>query len=276
MNSRPDTDSQTAALEFDSASLADTYTSTYAVPMHAPVWEAERTSGKGVMTFDGTNYLVADSSYAMLHDATYQTAALLRDDQPGFLFRFGSKEKYTGLTAIGGDLIYIIKDGENTQKLTAENAYTPGEWFTVSILLSGNTGKLVVNGEIAATETITLDPVDIVTPDAVYTIGDELNGSMDFFRIYTKEVSEPEYYYTAKEEITPEPEQTWYYGDMDKNGMIDVYDLALLKRAVLSGEHYQWSDCDSDGTTGVGDIVAMTRYLHGLPEHGQKGRANIT
>ena len=276
VNSRPYADGQTAALEFDSTALADTYTSTYAMPMNEPVWEEERTSGKGVMTFDGTNDLVADSSYATLHDVTYQTAALLRDDQPGSLFRFGSKEKYTGLTAIGGDLVYTIRDGENVQKLTAENAYTPGEWFTVSVVLSGDACKLVVNGKTAASGAITLDPVDIVTPDAVYTIGEGLNGSMDFFRVYTKEVPEPEYYYTAKEDITPEPEQTWYYGDMDKNGEIDVYDLALLKRAVLAGEHDQWADCDADGTTGVGDIVALTRYLHLLPEHGRTGQANIT
>jgi hypothetical protein len=212
----------------------------------------------------------------MLHDVTYQTAALLRDDQPGFLFRFGSKEKYTGLTAIGGDLVYIIKDGDIIQKLTAENAYTPGEWFTASVMLSGDEGKLVVNGKTAASGAITLDPVDIVTPDAVYTIGEGLNGSMDFFRVFTKEVPEPEYYYTAKEDITSEPEQPWYYGDMDKNAVIDVYDLALLKRAVLAGEHDQWADCDADGTTGVGDIIALTRYLHRLPEHGQTGQANTT
>ena len=53
-------------------------------------------------------------------------------------------------------------------------------------------------------------------------------------------------------------------------------DLALLKRAVLAGEHDQWADCDADGTTGVGDIIALTRYLHGMSEHGQTGQANIT
>ena len=274
VNSRPYADGQTAALEFESSALNDTYTSTYAVPMNAPVWETERTSGKGVMTFDGTNCLAADSSYAMLHDATYHTAALLRDAQAGTLFRFGSKEKSMSLTAMQGNLIFTIKDGENTQKLTAENAYTLGEWFTVSVVLSGDTGKLVVNGKTAASGSITLEPVDIVTPDAVYTIGGAevggLSGSMDFFRVYSKEVAEPEYYYTEKEDI--KSALTGYYGDMDKNNVIDVYDLALLKRAVLAGEHYKWADCDADGTTGVGDVVALTRYLHRLDDYGQTGK----
>ena len=279
VSARPYTDGQTAALEFDSASLADAYTSTYAAPMHKPLWEAERTSAKGTVTFDNTNYLAADSSYAMLHDATYQTAALLRDDQAGYLFRFGNQKSYLGLTALGGSLIFVIKDGETTQKLVAENAYKPGEWFTASVVLSGDEGKLVVNGKTAASGAITLDPVDVVKPDAVYTIGgtagDGLNGSMDFFRVYTKEVPEPEYYYTAKEEIdlTPVQDKPWYYGDMDMSNEIDVYDLALLKRAVLAGSTDKWADCDGDGQTGVGDVIALTRYLHGLQEHGQTGQS---
>ncbi|MCR4644660.1 MAG: hypothetical protein K5695_04530 [Oscillospiraceae bacterium] len=274
--SRPFTDGQMAALEFDSAALTDTYTSTYAVPMEAPVWEAERTSANGVMTFDGSNYLIADSSYAMLHDATYQTAVLLRDD-PAILFRFGSKEKSMTLSAIGGALTFQIKNGDTSEKLTAENAYTPGEWFTVSVVLTGDEGKLVVNGKTAASGTLTLDPVDVVSPDAVYTIGgtaaNGMNGSMDLFRVYDKEVPAPDYYYTAKEDIAP-TQALWYYGDMDSSSEIDIYDLALLKRAVLAGENAPCTDCDADGTLGVGDVIALTRYVHGLPEHGRTGQAN--
>lgn len=279
VSSRPYTDGQTAALEFDSAALADTYTSTYAAPADAPVWEAERTSGKGVVTFDGSNYLIADSAYAMLHDADYQTAVLLRDDQAQTIFRFGGQEKHMSLAAIGGSLVFSINDGSGAQKLTAENAYTPGKWFTVSVILTGDDARLVVNGETAVAGTITIDPADIVTPDAVYAIGGTgsalcMNGSMDFFRVYTKEVAEPEYYYTASEDIdlTPTQDKPWYYGDMDQSNEIDVFDLAYLKRAVLAGEDYQWADCDGNGVTGAGDVVALTRYLHGLPEHGQTGQ----
>ena len=280
VNSRPFADGQRAALEFDSAALTDQYTSNFALAVNTPLWEAERTSGKGVVTFDHDNYLLADSSYAMLHDAEYQTAVLLRDDAANVLFHFGTFKQHMTLSALGGNVIFTINDGSGTQKLIAENAYTPGEWFTVSLLLDGDKGTLRINGKTAASGEITIDPIDTVTDDGVYVLGGTgkeslgMNGSMDYFRVYAKDVHEPEYYYTAKEEVdlTPVQDKPWYYGDMDMSNAIDVYDLALLKRAVLAGENYLWADCDADGQTGVGDIVALTRYLHGRREHGQTGQ----
>ena len=278
VNARPYADGQTAGLEFAS-DLSDTCTATYAVPYGEPVWTAERTSAQGVMTFDGDDCLYVDSSYAALHDADYQTAVLLRDDQANAIFRFGNADKSILLTGINGGLQLVIKDGKQTVKLNAENAYTPGKWFTVSVIFSGDTCKLVVDGRTAAEETVTLDPVDVVRDDSVYTIGGYksigMNGSMDFFRVNFKEVAEPEYYYTAQEEIdlTPVQDKPWYYGDMDMSNSLDIYDLVLLKKAVIAGEDYKWADCDGDGTTGVGDIVALTRYLHGRREHGQTGHS---
>lgn len=279
VSTRPYTDGQVAAMEFDTSALTDVYTSNYAVPVDAPVWEPERTSANGVMTFSGRNYLLADSSYAMLRDATYQTAALLRDNQAAFLFRFGSREKYMGLAAIGGNLVFAAKNGDTIQRLTAENAYQPGEWFTASVVLNGDKGSIVVNGKVLASGAITSDPVDIVTSDAVYTIGGSqagsINGSMDYFRVYAKEVPEPAYYYTEKEtiELAPVQEKPQFYGDLDMSNALDVYDLALLKRAVLAGESHPWMDCDGDGMTGVGDVIVLTRYLHGLDNHGRTGEA---
>ena len=239
--SRPYTDGQTAGLEFDSAELADTYTSNYAVPINKPVWEKTRTSANGVMTFDGMNYLAADSSYAMLRNADYQTAVLLRDNQPCVLYRFGSKEKYMELTANGGDIEFVITDNISTQKLAAKNAYKTGEWFTVSTVLSGDTGKLVVNGQIAASGEIKLEPADIESDDAVYTIGGTetsgMNGSMDYFRVYFKETVEPEYYYTATEDI-----KNSIRGDVNSDGELTVADLVLLQEWLLAKPNTQLAD----------------------------------
>lgn len=286
VNARPYNDGQVAGLEFSSAGgniTPDTYTSTYGVS--GGTWEAERTSANGVMTFDGSksNVLYADSSYAALHDADYQTAVLLRDNDANAIFRFGNADKHISLVAIAGNLILAVKDGADSevQRLTAENAYEPGKWFTVSVIFSGDTCKLVVNGQTAAEGAVTLDPVDVISSDAAYTIGGAgsigMNGSMDFFRVNFKEVAEPEYYYTATEEITEAPTEedtrSWYYGDMDKNDVIDVFDLALLKRTVVGGAEYKWADCDGDGTTGVGDIIALTKFLHQQEGSGQTGQA---
>jgi hypothetical protein len=265
VTSRPYTDGQIASLEFDSAALTDTYTSNYAVPINTPVWEETRTSANGVMTFDGTNYLSADISYAMLHDADYQTAVLLRDDNFCSLFRFGDKDKYMELTANNGDIEFIITDGSTTQKLTAKSAYKTGEWFTVSTVLSGDTGKLVINGQTVAIGEITLDPVDIVSDDAVYTIaGTEtagINGSMDYFRVNFKEVAEPEYYYTATEDI-----RNSIRGDVNSDGKLNVADLVLLQKWLLGAPNTQLVDWKSgdlceDNVLDTFDLVMIRKEL---------------
>ena len=265
VSSRAYTDGQTAGLEFNSAALSDTYTSSYAVPMNAPVWEQTRTSANGVTTFDGTNYLIVDSSYAMLHDADYQTAALLRDKKPCVIYRFGSNEKYMELTANGGDIEFIITDGSSVQKLTANNAYKTGEWFTVSTVLSGNTGKLVVNGQTVASGEITLDPVDIISPDSVYTLGGTeksgMNGSMDYFRVSFKEVDEPEYYYAATEDI-----KNSIRGDINADGVFSAADLVLLQEWLLSKPeaklaNWKAGDLCTDGRLDTFDLVIMRQEL---------------
>lgn len=271
VNSRPYSDGQYAGLEFteDSSRIAvDTYTSTYAAALNTPLWEEDRTSGKGVLTFTDTDQkLIADSSYAALHDADYQTAVLMRGN--GTIFRFGDADTYMTLTAKDGAFTFIAaKDGQ-AETLTTGNVYNNGEWVTVSLVLSGDDAKLVVNGETAAAGTVTLDPAEVISTGADYTIGGSI-GSMDFFRVNFKEVAEPEYYYTETEEVLP-PVRAFYVGDMDGNEMIDTFDLALLKYAVLSGTADVIADCDGNGSAGVGDVVAMQRYLLGQDNTGKTG-----
>lgn len=281
VNSRPYTDGQVAGLEFgsDSSKIAeDTYTSTYGVAQNDPVWEAERTSGKGVLTFDGSQYLIADSSYAMLHDVEYQTAVLLRDDNVNSIFYFGDLKlgKTAGLVASLGDVRFVISDGNEHYTVEVEDAYTPGEWFTVSLSLIGDEAKLAVNNgkEIkTATETIPLDPIDVVFEGAKYAVGD-INGSMDYFRVFFKDVEDAEYYYTETEdvEVVPGPNEgsKGIVGDLNFDGEIDVFDLVVLKRHVLNIPPLSTTtteytgDCDGSGTIGVGDVIALQRYLLGL------------
>ena len=265
-NSRPYNDGQYAGLEFDTDSsriAKDNYISTYGVSVNNPTWEETRTSGNGVLTFNGGNqYLIADSSYANFHDAEYQTAVLLRGD--GTIFSFGNMEskKYMMLNALNGKLVFSINDGNGTQKLTAENVYELGKWITISIVLTGDEGKLLVNGQTVASGEITADPVDVVSEDANYCIGKGLvngldfKGSMDYFRVNFKEVAEPEYYYTESEEIKP-----LIMGDINADGIVNIYDLIFLKKAVLNGTYSQAGDFDYDGKNSVTDIIVLQKYL---------------
>ncbi len=274
VNSRPYKDGQMAGLEFDSDSshiANDTYTSTYGVSVGAPTWEETRTSGKGVLTFTADQYLIADSSYAQLHDADYQTAVLMRED--GDIFNFGTREKYIRLTTDNGALYLTASDGTKFEGLEVKDAYEKGKWAVISVVIVDNTVEVNVNGETKATGEMTIDPIDVVSEDATYILGGG-GLSMDYFRVNYKKVAEPKYYYTETEDVTTEPvepEPMYLYGDMNGDRVINVIDLALLKRQILSGSVYRQGDCDGDGTIGVGDIIALQRYLHKLDNTGVTG-----
>ena len=78
-------------------------------------------------------------------------------------------------------------------------------------------------------------------------------------------------YYTGSEEVTEKPAEAHIYGDMDENGSIDVFNLGLMKRLVLSGEQIAWADCDADGMTGIGDIIAVQKYVLAADGAGRTG-----
>lgn len=274
VNSRPYSDGQYAGLEFaaDSTDIAvDTYTSTYGVSVNDPLWEPVRTSGNGVITFNGKNqYIIADSSYAALHDADYQTAVIIRDNDLNPIFRFGNEEKYMSLVAMGGNYIFAMNDGSGVQNIIAKNAYIPGKWSTVSVVLKGDEAKLVVDGKTAVSGQITVDPVDVIAEDSVYTIGayndsQYMNGSMDFFRVNFKEVSEPEYYYSETENIAADKEVI--IGDVDFDNQLDVFDLVILKKIAtlqFSADNEKIriaADVNGDNEVNIADAVTMQSYL---------------
>ena len=260
---RPYTDGQVAALEFsaDSSEIAeDVYTSTFGITMGAPTWSENTTSGKGVLTFDGSKrqYIIADSSYAALHDAEYQTAVLLRDNSRNEIFSFGSDKKLS-LTAENGSV--SLTGGDNS--VSVDNAYIPGEWVTVSVLISDDKATLKVNnGTDIKSESgvFTTDPVDFISDDSVYLIGSGMNGSMDYFRVFNKDHEDAEYYYTEKETVSS------VRGDVNADGYFSAADLVLLNKWLLGAHDTQLPDwkagdlCD-DGRLDVFDLVLMRQEL---------------
>lgn len=276
VNNRPYNDGQYAGLEFNSDSsftATDSFTSTFGVSVGNPEWSSEKTSGKGVMTFDGKNqYLIADSSYVALHDADYQTAVLIRDNKKNTVFRFGDDDKYMSLTAENGDFTFEISNGKDVQTVKAESSYTAGTWATVSVILKDDTANLVINNGNGAkkfTGNVTIDPVDIMSDNAKYLIADEMNGSIDFFRVNFKEVSEPEYYYTEKEDIlSSEPSGQVLVGDVLADMSVDVFDMVKMRKILLdsgtaSKSEKAAADTNGDGVISVADAVLLQNYLLG-------------
>ena len=146
-------------------------------------------------------------------------------------------------------------------------AYEYGKWAVISVVIEGDEVKVNVNGETKATGAMTIDPIDVVSEDATYTLGGG-GLSMDFFRVNFKAVAEPAYTYTETEDVSDlpmdEPEELYYmYGDLNGDGEVDVFDLALMKRQVLDGAVSMIADLNNDHQNNVLDLVILTKYLHG-------------
>lgn len=266
VNSRPYTDGQYAGLEFntDSSMIAsDTYTSTYGIAVNAPIWNDKKTSGKGVLTFNGNQYLITDSSYAALHNANYQTAILLRDNGKNEIFRFGTSDKKLTLTAENGNI--TLKG--NDESVVLENCYKVGEWFTVNVVISDGKAKLTINSgseKKTISDNFSTEPVDFISEDALYLLADEMNGSMDYFRVNFKEVDEPEYYYTEKEDISA---QRPLVGDVFADMSIDVYDFIVMRKIILdlpiADKKKAAADTNGDGKISIADAVILQEFLLG-------------
>ena len=272
VNSRPYTDGQCAGLEFSSDSSLtadDTYTSTYGTVIGSPTYDAVKTSGNGVLTFNGNGqYIIADSSFASLHDAEYQTAVLLRSSGENNIFSFGADDNTLSLTARDGSFILEANVNGQKQQITADNAYELGKWTTVSVSLIDDTATITVNGNAAASGTVTADPVDFVSSDAKYLIADGMNGSMDFFRVSFKDAPEPEYYYTETETVS---EQNKIMGDANGDGTVSVADPTLIMQAAANPDVFAVKDEDKpyadvigggDGITSE-DALAIQKFLSG-------------
>ena len=62
-------------------------------------------------------------------------------------------------------------------------------------------------------------------------------------------------------------EEELYYGDLDGDGILTVYDLCLMKRGILDSSHLtdlqvQLADLNGDSQLDVQDIKLMLDYLH--------------
>uniref|UniRef100_UPI0005509EB8 LamG domain-containing protein n=1 Tax=Haloferula sp. BvORR071 TaxID=1396141 RepID=UPI0005509EB8 len=116
------------------------------------------------------------------------------------VFDFGNNTtQYIVLTpnSAAGTLRFTISTTGNASEQILETPMpAPGDWTTVAIVLSGDTGTLYVNGAVASTGTITLDPANIAPvlnylgksqwPDPYF------NGAIDDLRIYNRALNATE------------------------------------------------------------------------------------
>ena len=282
VNSRPYTDGLYNSYEFtqDSDSIVkDKYTETYGVSFGSPLWESRRTSADGVITLDGTSqYVGLDESLCYFEDTEIQFGALWRGGEADSkLFYIGGTDAYMYFTPSNADgaAEFVISDGSSVQRLTADKALVKGEWSTVRVILTGDSGVLKINGQTAASASIKLDPIDVSLSAgdslAAYLgrgeSGGYFNGSVDFFSVFFKEATEPEYYYTEKEDIDPPSVTLW--GDANCDGKVNVQDVAMLAKAALNmleleGQGRLNADCKNDGKLNVQDVAIVAKLAINL------------
>ena len=91
-----------------------------------------------------------------------------------------------------------------------------------------------------------------------------MNGSMDYFRVNFKEVDEPEYYYTEKEDISA---QRPLVGDVFADMSIDVYDFIVMRKIILdlsvADTKKAAADTNGDGKISIADAVILQEFLLG-------------
>ena len=72
-------------------------------------------------------------------------------------------------------------------------------------------------------------------------------------------------------------EERYLSGDLDGDGTVSGFDLALLRREVINGSSLNTADVNEDGKCGIADVVSLSNYLlkhenegirwHGTPEN---------
>lgn len=288
-SNRPYTDGLYVAYDFDTDSseiAKERYNSTYAYNMGA-LWEQNRTGATGVLTLDGADdYLDVDDAVTAFDTQYLHFSTLWRggaDDQK--LFYYGDDTKYCYFTPRNSDgvaaLVYNRGDGEVV--VAAQEALPLGEWSLVTVGIDGGALELQVNNNAvvssAASGYTLSDVMDLSSPnsDSVSMVGagfdgDAYNGSLDFFRVYHKEVYREVIDYGQSEEITEEQQpQTGLRGDVDCNGEVRIADVILLNRYLaedttitITSQGMYNADMNEDTNVNTADPTAILKYLAGI------------
>lgn len=279
----PYTDSLIHAYDFSTDSslcFSDRYSSTYGTTSGSPLWEEVRTSANGVMTLNGENqYAQLDKSMLYTTDMELQLSALTRSTENQTLLHLGNDNAFIKVMCGSEKVEVTFSDGNTLQSLVSEQPLEPGKWSVLRIILNGDNGKLIIDGQETASSTITIDPEDIASlisvsdSSAAYRLGADnngencFNGSVDFVRLFSKEVTAPEEVYTENEQITVLPAVEELFGDTDFNEKLDVFDLMKLKRNIGNTETeyitLEVSDIDEDGQITNADAGILQQYLTG-------------
>lgn len=283
-DSRPYTDKLIYAYDFDNKcekTFEDRYTSTYGLTGNI-LWEAERTSAKGVMTFADDvwipgSWLQLDKSALMTDNIEIQMGILNRDtsDACQFLLDMSDTEDTThGAFRVqleNGSISLLLSEGIHYEIIrTPDGVIKPGEWANVRIIIDDGKTSIIVNDQTYAEEPIHIKPVDIL--DAVdenanlyFGRGTHFTGSLDYLRFYSGKAEKAPEIYTESEDIstditttTAPPETTTadttttatttevdtevLYGDANCDGKVEIADATLILQFLTNKDEYSMTE----------------------------------
>ena len=269
--SRKYTDGMMLGYDFADASAvwaADKHTATNA-QINGAQWQSERTSAKGVMSFDGSgSSLLLDDSFMQTRDLQISLAALWKGGSAGqTLFRFGDETAYLAFTPqnAAGVAELTVTDGRTTETLTAKEPLAKGQWSKITVQIIGGQAALIINGQQADSKTFSLTPIDVMcaAQSDLCEIGGDFKGAVDYVNFYFQKTAEPDITYSGSEEPDDTDPQK-IRGDVDANGRFEMADIVMMCRFLLADgtlTDWQAGDLDGNGRINAVDFTLMKRLI---------------
>ncbi|MBQ8960443.1 MAG: N-acetylglucosamine-1-phosphate uridyltransferase [Ruminococcus sp.] len=267
------TDSYVASYDFSSASenwAKDSSTATNARQIGAQ-WSSERTSAKGVLSFDGNeDRLLLDTSLLQSKDIQISLGALWKGGAAGQeLFRFGDSKAYISFTPsnASGSAELTLTDGTTTETITAP-ALEKGQWSKVTVRIMGGQAALLINGQQAGSKSVSIDMQEILSAsqDDKAVVGEGFKGALDYIQITNAAADEPAVTYSGSEE--PDDSESRIRGDVNADKAFNISDLVAMQSFLLakpSSDLADWKagDLCEDGKIDVFDMIAMRQLFLG-------------
>lgn len=235
-------------------------------------WSAERTSANGVMNFDGgDSCLMLDTSLLQTKNVQLSLGVLWKGGKSEQeILHFGDDNAYISLTPCNenGVAELTLTDGKTTEKLTASSALAKGEWSKVTVRIIDGKAALLINGQQADSKSFTFNMQSVMSAssDDFAIVGKGFKGAVDYIQFNSSAVDEPAISYSGREE----PDDTNPFGkirgDVNADNAFNIADLVTMQNWLLAKPDarvadWQAGDLNEDGIIDSYDMIMMRRLL---------------